>query len=56
MPKKKSDKRVFSAKERAALKKFRQTRGALGQPLGETAYGKAAYKRARKGKTSTKKG
>lgn len=55
MPKKKKvDKRVFSEKERKRLKKFRQTRGALGQPLGETSYGKAAYKRAKKGKTSRK--
>ena len=50
--KKKVDKRVFKESERQKLLKFRETRGAFGQSLAETAFGKAAFKRAKKGETS----
>ena len=54
---KKSNKRVFKQSERDKMKKHYQTIGAdPGAPVryADTAAGKAAYKRAKAGKTSRK--
>jgi hypothetical protein len=48
-------KKVFKKSERDKIKKHYQTKGALGKKYKDTMEGKAAYKRAKKGKTSRKK-
>ena len=56
--KRKTHTKVFKKSEKQKIKKHYQTKGAdPGNPVKykDTAEGKAAYKRARKGKTSTAK-